>query len=268
MGKWKTDSTAAQKQCCNGCHSTPSNHPQRTHSWCITPDRWQPNLFYKTASAIPLVMLQGFFLCICIFSYEQEMLLKCFKMSSINLSSSSLRLFFLIAWKIDDSFSSLKHPWCICKLLPQHLYTKQPITFQFPSDFFGDTQLCLLISCQLPLLGSKDLFYCFWGIAALSSWFFLHHVGLLELCNAQKHQSFSLAVDAKGLCPFLFMHPSAFVLFPTSVTPLSHTAACNLFAHPLLRSQPLRSSIPHLFLHINLPLFLNICVCYWAAQIP
>lgn len=167
MGKWKTDSTAAQKQCCNGCHSTPSNHPQRTHSWCITPDRWQPNLFYKTASAIPLVMLQGFFLCICIFSYEQEMLLKCFKMSSINLSSSSLRLFFLIAWKIDDSFSSLKHPWCICKLLPQHLHTKQPITFQFPSDFFWDTQLCLLISCQLPPLGSKDLFYFVFGVLLL-----------------------------------------------------------------------------------------------------
>lgn len=182
--------------------STPSNHPQRTHSWCITPDRWQPNLFYKTASAIPLVMLQGFFLCICIFSYEQEMLLKCFKMSSINLSSSSLRLFFLIAWKIDDSFSSLKHPWCICKLLPQHLYTKQPITFQFPSDFFGDTQLCLLISCQLPPLGSKDLFYCFWGIAALSSWFFYTVLGFWSCTMPRSIRASAWQLMQRDYAPF------------------------------------------------------------------
>lgn len=104
-------------------------------------------------------------------------------MSSINLSRSSLRLFCNTTWKTDDSFSSLKHPWCICTLSRHLLSTKQPITLQFSNDSFCDTQWCSLTSCPLPPLGLKVSFVLLWffvsgvSIAALSSCFLYTALG-------------------------------------------------------------------------------------------
>lgn len=135
----------------------------------LTDDRNKTNLFYKTASAIPLVMLQGFS-CAYVYSLMSRRCYWSVKMSSINLSRSSLRLFFRIAWKIGDSFSSLKHPWCIC------IFTlSSQVLFNFPMTFF----VTLNCVCGSPVnslhLPRRLLFY---------SVFFVFEVSIADLSSS------------------------------------------------------------------------------------